>query len=143
MATVHQGDRLRGFRYVVEIEGVPCAGFGYCAGLADAHAPVGYFIGDDEVDLLDLAMVEHPSYLILAQGVAFDNALDAWQRSRAEGQVERHDGAIVEYDGRGRVRHTYHFHGASPSYFQRSRAAGGVDRQVETLEIVYDSLTRN
>jgi hypothetical protein len=144
MAKRDLSDRFRGFRYLVEIEGVPRAAFGYCAGLGEAHAPVAYYIGDDEVDLLDVAQVEHPSCLILAQGIAFDDALDAWRRSANEGQPEAHDGAIVEYDGRGYARRTFHFRGAFPSFYQGVRSVGsGAERHIDTLELVYDDLTSN
>lgn len=144
MAKGNQTDRFRGFRYLVEIDGVPRAAFGYCAGLNQAHAPVEYFIGDDEVDLLDVANVDHPARLTLAQGVAFDDALDAWRRAASEGRPECHDGVIVEYDGRGHACHIYHFNGAWPSFFQGVRALGtGAERHIDTMELVYDNLTRN
>lgn len=144
MAKGHHNDRLRGFRYLVELDGIPRAAFGYCAGLGQAHAPVEYYVGDDEIDLLDVTCDEDPSYLILAQGIAFDDALEAWRRSAAEGRPERHDGAIVEYDGRGQARHTYRFCGAWPSFFQGVRAVGAdAERHIDTLELAFDNLTCN
>lgn len=144
MAKGHQTDRFRGFRYLVEIDGIPRAAFGYCSGLGRAHAPVEYYIGDDEVDLLDVANVDDTASLILAQGIAFDDALDAWRRSAVEGRLERHDGTIIEYDGRGHTRHTYRFNGAWPAFFQGVRAVGAdTERHIDTLEIAYDNLTRN
>ena len=143
MPTGFMADRYKGFRYLVEIDGIPRAAFGYCAGLSEAHAPVGYFISDDEVDLVDVAEVEHPTHLILAQGIAFDDTLYTWQRSCSEGYAERHDGAIMELDGRGRVRHTYHFEGARPSYYQGVQVIGASERHIDTFEMVYDNLTLN
>lgn len=143
MARENSANHVKGFRYLIEIEGVPRAAFGYCWGLGQAHAPVEYFIGDDEVDLVDVANVEHPASLTLAQGVAFDDAMYVWQRSCAEGQPECHDGAIIELDGRGRTRHIYHFSGARPSFYQGVRAMGSGDRYIDTLEIVLDNLTNN
>ncbi|HMQ35817.1 MAG TPA: hypothetical protein PKD53_34250, partial [Chloroflexaceae bacterium] len=101
MAKGQLADRYKGFRYLVEIDGVPRAAFGYCVGLSEAHAPVEYFISDDTVDLLDVAAPAPEAHLILAQGIAFDDALDAWRRASTAGEPERHDGVIVEYDGRG------------------------------------------
>lgn len=137
-------DRYRGFRFLVEIDGVPRAAFGYCAGLAAAHAPVEYFISDDEVDLLDVAEQEQGACLTLAQGIAFDDAVYAWQRGAFDGRPERHDGTIIEFDGRGHTRHTYHFSGARPAFYQGVRAVGGeAVGHIDTLELVYDNLTRN
>lgn len=145
MATGNLADRYKGFRYLIEIEGVPRAAFGYCAGLGEAHKPVEFFVSDDEpVDLIDVVETEHPVHLILAQGVAFDDAVYAWQRSAIEGQPERHDGAIIELDALGHPCHTYHFSGARPAFYQGVRAMGaGTDRHIDTLELVYDCLTKN
>lgn len=144
MPTGTTADRYGGFKYLVEIEGVPRGAFGYCAGLAAAHKPVEYFISDDEIDLVDVAEVEHPTRLTLAQGVAFDDALFHWQQTMSEGQSEIHDGSIVELDGHGHVCHTYHFSGARPSFYQGVLAAGSsADRHIDTLEITYDVLTLN
>lgn len=144
MAQRTQADRFKGFRYLVEIDGVPRAAFGYCAGLGLAHRPVEFYISDDEIDLVDVANVEDAAHLVLAQGIAFDDQLDAWRRSAAEGQPERHDGAIIEYDGRGHACHTYYFNGAWPCFYQGVRAFGsGAERHIDTLEIVYENLTRN
>lgn len=144
MPTGNLTDRFRGFRYLVELEGVPRAAFGYCLGLDEARAPVEYFIGDDEIDLVDVANLEHPAHLVFAQGVAFDDALLAWQRTAAEGRPECHDGAVIEYDGRGRPGRVYHFCGARPEFYQGVRAVGtGTERHIDTLELAYDYLTRN
>lgn len=144
MPREHLADRFRGFRYLMEIDGVPRAAFGYCMGLGEAHAPVEYFIGDDEIDLADVAEPAPKTHLILAQGIAFDDALEAWRRTSAAGEPERHDGTIVEYDGRGHACHSYHFSGAWPLYFQGVFAKGaGAERHIDTLELAYDSLTRN
>lgn len=144
MPTGTIADRIGGFKYLVEIEGVPRGAFGYCMGLAAAHTPVEYYIGDDEIDLVDVAEADHPSRLTLAQGIAFDDALYHWQHDLAEGNAEPHDGTIVEIDGRGRVRHTYHFSGALPSFYQGVLAVGASpDRHIDTLEITFDNLTLN
>ncbi len=137
-------ERYKGFRYLMEIDGVPRAAFGYCMGLGAARAPVDYFVSDDTVDLLEVADPDPEAHLILAQGIAFDEALEAWQRASSAGEPERHDGAIVEYDGRGRARRTYRFRGARPLFFQAVQVRGaGAERHIDTLELAYDSLTRN
>ena len=146
MATGFAGDRYKGFKYLVEIDGVTRGAFGYCGGLDSALRPIEFFIGDDEVDLLDVADPDHdhPAHLVLAQGIAFDDALYAWQRSAAEGHAERHDGAIVELDEWGHVRASYHFRGGWPCFYQGARGVGASPAlQVETLEIVYDNLFHN
>lgn len=144
MAKGQPANSARGFRYLVELDGVPRAAFGYCMGLAQAHHAVEYFIGDDEVDLFDVANVDQPVRLVLAQGIAFDDALYAWQRAAAEGRPEDHDGAIIELDGRGHTRRTYQFSGARPTFYQGVLVAGaGAERHIDTLELVFDNLTLN
>ncbi|NTU82006.1 MAG: phage tail protein [Chloroflexales bacterium] len=146
MPTGFMADRYKGFKYLVEIDGVTRAAFGYCAGLSDAMRPIEFFIGDDEIDLRDVADPEHdhPVHIVLAEGIAFDDALYAWQRTAAEGHAERHDGEIVELDSRGHVRASYHFRGGWPCFYQGARGVGaGPALHIDTLELVYDDLSRN
>jgi hypothetical protein len=143
MARDYLAERAHGLRYLVELDGIPRAAFGYCSGLEEAGRPVEYFIGDDEIDLRDVADEGHISSLVLAQGVAFDDMLAAWQRSVVEGHAEPHDGAIIEFDGRGRARRSYHFSGAHPAFFQVLNAVGsGSERHIDTLEIACDHLIK-
>jgi T4-like virus tail tube protein gp19 len=143
MARDYLAERARGFRYLVELDGVPRAAFGYCAGLEEAGRPVEYYIGDDEIDLRDVAHEGHSTSLLLAQGVAFDDTLEAWQRAVAEGSPEKHEGAIIEFDGRGHACRSYHFSGAKPAFFQTVYALGSRnDRHIDTLEIAYDNLRK-
>lgn len=143
MARDYLAERARGFRYLVELDGVPRAAFGYCAGLEEAGRPVTYYIGDDEIDLRDVAHEGYPASLLLAQGVAFDDMLEAWQRAVAEGNPEQHEGAIIELDGHGHPCGSYHFSGARPAFFQTVNAVGSRnDRHIDTLEIAYENLSK-
>jgi hypothetical protein len=143
MARDSVAERTHGFRYLVELDGVPRAAFGYCAGLEEAACPVEYFIGDDEIDLHDVAHANHAASLLLAQGIAFDDTLAAWQRAVAAGSPEAHDGAIIEFDGRGHARRSFHFSRATPAFFQTVRifgASGG--HHIDTLELSYEELVK-
>lgn len=143
MARDYLAERARGFRYLMELDGVPRAAFGYCAGLEEAGRPIEYFISDDEIDLRDIAHDGHAASLVLAQGVAFDDTLSAWQRASAAGRGERHNGAIIEFDGRGHACRSYHFSGATPGFFQVVHVAGaGSERHIDTLEIEYENLIK-
>lgn len=142
MSTRTMNDRYRGFRYVVEVDGVPRAAFGYCAGLHDVLQPVEYYIGDDEIDLRDLADPEHHAFLIFAQGVTFDDALPHWREVAEAGHPELHNGRIFEYDTRGRRVAAYTFTAAWPAFFQSVRALGSQPgRQIDTFELVCEDLS--
>ncbi|MFV9506817.1 MAG: phage tail protein [Oscillochloridaceae bacterium umkhey_bin13] len=145
MATHELFERYKGFRYLLELEGVPRAAFGACAGLAEAHRPVEFYISDDEpVDLIEILETEHPVHLILAEGVAFDQAVYAWQRSASEGEPASQDGSIVEMDGFGHPCRIYRFRGARPVFYQGVLAVGAhAEYHIATLELSYDVLTKN
>ena len=144
MATGLIGNHYKGFKYLVELDGVARAAFGYCAGLGHALRPIEFFISDDEVDLRDVAEPEQvqPSHLVLAQGISFDDVLYAWQHTAAEGHAERHDGTIVELDDWGHIRTSYRFRGGWPCFYQGARGVGASPGlHIETFEIVYDELS--
>jgi phage tail-like protein len=141
MTTRTMADRYRGFRYVVEVDGVPRAAFGYCAGLHDVLQPVEYFIGDDVIDLRDVSDPQHHAFLIFAQGVAFDDALPQWRHASEAGVAELHDGRIIEYDAQGRKVAAYTFTAAWPAFYQAIRALGSnADRHIDTFELVCEGL---
>lgn len=141
MTTRTMDDRYRGFRYVVEVDGVPRAAFGYCAGLHDVLQPVEYYVGDDEIDLRDVADPEHHAFLIFAQGVAFDDALTNWHHVAEMGDPELHNGRILEYDILGRKVAAYAFTAAWPAFFESVRAMGALpNRHIDTFELVCEDL---
>lgn len=134
-------DRYGSFRYLVEIDGVTRGAFGYCAGLEGGPRHVDYFIGDDEIDLRDVAAPGHEPHIVLAQGFAFDETLPAWQHTNELGHAERHDGAIIAIDSTGHVRGRWHFVGAWPVGYAVAGTIGDGGKQViDTLEIAYEKL---
>lgn len=135
-------DRYGSFRYLVEIDGVARAAFGYCAGLDGDGRQVGYYVGDDELDLRELAEPGREARIVLAQGFAFDDTLPEWEHTREEGHPARHDGAIVALDSLGRVRGRWRFRGAWPLTYEVAAAAGGGQPIIDTFEIGYEGLTR-
>lgn len=143
MATGLLTDRYGSFRYLVEIDGVTRAAFGYCAGLEGGGRHVDYFIGDDEIDLREVANPAYEPHIVLAQGFAFDDTLPEWRHTCEIGHTERHDGAIVQIDSFGRVRGRWQFHGAWPTAYEAAMASGAGGRPyIDTFEIAYDGLHR-
>lgn len=143
MATGLLTDRYGSFRYIVEIDGVTRAAFGYCAGLEGGNRTVDYFIGDDEIDLRQVANPAYEPHIVLAQGFAFDDTLPEWQHTCELGHPERHDGTIIQIDNFGRVRGRWRFHGAWPITYEAAVAAGDEGKAfIDTFEIAYEGLAR-
>jgi phage tail-like protein len=141
MDTGHVADHYGSFRYLVAIDGVPRAAFGYCAGLQGDH-PVEFFIGDDGIDLHEVADASYEPHVVLAQGFAFDDTLHSWEDRCAHGRGERHDGEIVQIDTFGRERGRWHIRGAWPVTLQEAGAVGGARPFIDTLEIAYERISR-
>lgn len=142
MRNIQLPSNLRDYRYIIEVEGVPCAAFRECSGL---HAPedlVEFYIGDDEISLLDIAEPGHDLVIRLSKGVTFDESLIDWERMTEAGHPIRHDGTITEYDNLGRVRARWCFSGAWPSTWQVARNAGN-GKEIDSLEIVYEALVQS
>ncbi len=135
-------DRFGSFRYLMEIDGVPRAAFGYCSGLRGVST-VDYFIGDDDLDLLEVADPAYETHIVLAQGFAFDDTLKNWEHRCAEGRGERHDGAIVQIDSFGRERGRWRVRGAWPVILEQiEEQNGGKLPAIETLELAYEGLAQ-
>ncbi|GAB4443473.1 MAG: hypothetical protein OHK0015_43540 [Chloroflexi bacterium OHK40] len=143
MATSDIAERYGSFRYLIELDGVTRGAFGSCTGLAEAHRQFEYFIGDDEVDLREVSDPGGEPQIVLGQGVAFDDTIPEWQFAAAHGHAERHDGAILELDGLGRVRARWHFRGAWPVRMEGDEApGGGAEPRIQTLAIVCEGVQR-
>jgi phage tail-like protein len=130
---------LREYRFVVEVDGVPCAAFHECVGLHGYEDPIEFYIGDDEISLLDLAEPGHDMVICLSDGVTLDQSLIEWEGMTASGHPVRHDGSIVELDRFGHVKGRWRFSGAWPSRWEVARADGD-SNQIATLEIVYEAI---
>ncbi len=133
-------NRFAGFRYIVEIDGGPRAAFGRCTGLHDGHQPVNYYIGDDEIDLRDVADPAHHATLTFIQGVMLEGNISAWQPSGVPAHSELRSGHITEYDHLGRAIAHYHFNAEWPTFFQEIKVVGGSDRQIDSLELDCEEL---
>jgi phage tail-like protein len=135
-------DRYGSFRYLVEIDGVTRAAFGYCAGLDGGPRHVDFYISDDEIDLRTVADPEVEGHIVLAQGFAFDDTLPAWENTCEQGRPERHDGTIVEIDALGHVRGRWQFRGAWPVTYEVAGSVGeGGRTTINTIELAYDELS--
>lgn len=139
MRSILVPENLRDYRYIVEVDGVPCAAFRECVGLRGYEDPIEFYIGDDEISLLDLAEEGHDLVIRLVDGVTLDQALIEWERMTEDGHAVRHDGSIIEVDRFGHIQGRWRFSGAWPSTWELARTDGD-SNQIASLEIVYEAL---
>ena len=104
MATGNRNDSYRGFSFLVEINGMPRAGFQECSGLDFTHDPVDYREVSEGPTAHKLpGQVKHAT-ISLKRGITQDLELWEWRRKARDGKVERKNGSIVLLDARGRSR---------------------------------------
>lgn len=139
MRNIELPSNLRDYRYIIEVDGVPCAAFRECSGLHAYEDPIDFYIGDDEISLLDIAEPGHDLLIRLDTGVVFDDSLLDWEAMTASGHPVRHDGSIIELDKLGHVRARWRFSGAWPSNWEVARTNGD-PHVLDSLEIVYECL---
>jgi phage tail-like protein len=138
-------DPFRGYRFLVEFEGLIVGGFSEVTGLSVEIEGEPFREGGVNGYLQRLAgPARHPSNLVLRRGVTDSDALWAWQADVAAGTVQRRNGSIVLLDDAGDEAWRWHVREALPVRWvgPELRAAQGAVA-VETLELAHRGLTKD
>jgi phage tail-like protein len=126
-------DPLRGFRYVIEIDGIASGGFSRVKGLTrevrfESHREGG--VNDYEHKLV--TQITYPN-LVLERGLALDN-LWLWAVSVAEGDVERKSLWVRMQDEAGQKAWAWHVENALPVKWSST------DLDAQTAQVVMESV---
>lgn len=106
-------DPLRGFRFLVEIEGLAAGAFTRVKGLARELKTESFHEGGvNDYEHKLASHVSHPS-LVLERGIALD-LLWEWARKAAQGEVERRKVSVHLCDETGEDRWVWHADSAFP-----------------------------
>lgn len=125
------GDRLQvlpGHQFGVEIDGINRAGFQQVSGLEITIETTEYNEGGRASPLKIPGLVKYPD-ITLRYGVIKDPELYAWIKAVADGNVQRRDGSVVQYDAIGAEAYRWNFFDAWPTKL----TAGEFNAQTSTV----------
>jgi phage tail-like protein len=137
-----RNDPFAAFNFLVEIDGVPVAGFMECSGLSTDTDVIEYREGSDAtLGVRKLPGLTRYPPLVLRRGLTTSKELWSWRRRVIDGRVERRAGSIVLLDaGRAEVAR-WNFFEARPSKWEgphlRARSS---EVAIETIEITHERL---
>ncbi len=144
MATGVRKDPLKGYNFLVEIDGITRAGFRECSGLDSAQDPIEYREGNEKfLTVRKLTGLVKYSNISLKYGITDDQELWEWRTKAVDGTVERKNGSIVLLDDVGEEKMRWNFREAWPTKWTgASFNATANEVAIETLEIAHEGVAK-
>ncbi len=140
MAARH--DPFRNCNFVVEIEGIPSAGFAECSGLTSEVDIVEYREGNGDV-VRKLPGLRKFGNITLKRGVTSSMDIYEWHRALLSGQTQRRSGTIILLDDERNQVARWSFTEGLPQKYEGPRLnAKTSEVAIETLVICCESLER-
>jgi phage tail-like protein len=135
-------DPYRAYNFLVEIDGTAVAGFSEVGGLSGDGDVVEYREGTDvPLTVRKLPGLRKYSNITLKRGYTTSRVLWQWRLQIIEGQLVRHNGAVVLLDEqRKRVAEWRFRNGWIVKYEGPALSAKGNDVALETVEIAHEGL---
>lgn len=135
-------DPLRGFRFLLEIEGIASGGFTRVKGLVREVKHESYREGGvNEYEHKLLTQVTYPA-LVLERGLVLDD-LWSWALAAADGDVQRKNLRVILNDEAGQKAWAWQIESALPVKWSVSDLDAQASQVVmETLELAHHGLRR-
>ena len=143
MPTGQRVDPYRGYRFLVEIDGITHAGFQEVSGLDVTTDSVDYREGSDPSHVRKLPGMNRYSNITLRRGITDSDELWRWRSTAIDGNAERRNGSIILLDDAGTERLRWNFFNAWPSRWTGPAFnASSTAVAIETLEITPEELKK-
>ena len=142
-ATGTRKDPLRGFRFLVEIDGITRGGFREVSSADISNDVVEYREGKDPNTPRKMPGLRKQSNITLKWGQSDDDEIWKWRNEVAKGKVEgfRKSAAIIQIDDEGNRKVTWEFKEAWPAKLVApSLNATTNEVSIASLELVVESL---
>lgn len=140
------GDRIdpfRGFKFLVEMDGINKLGFRECSGLDSSQDPVEYREGSDSLTARKLPGLSKYSNISLKRGLTNDKQMWDWRKQVIDGKVKRKNGSIVLCDDAGQEQVRWNFFEAWPTKWTGPTFnATANEVAIETLELAIERVER-
>jgi phage tail-like protein len=134
-------DPYKGYRFLVEIDGIQQAAFAECSGLGSEIEVVEYRDGGEGSPVRKVpGRVRYPD-IVLKWGVTDSRELYNWHLQLINGTLVRKNGAIILLDDQGQPKVRLNFSDAWPSKWEGPRLiARGTDVAIESLTLTCERL---
>lgn len=135
-------DPYRKFNFLVEIDGIPSAGFLSVEGIETLTEVIDYREGGEYAQVRKLPGLHKFTNITLKRGVAANYDLWEWRKTVLEGRTERKNGSIIVLDENREEVLRINFHKAWPCRWK----VGNLDAMesevlIEELELAVESIT--
>ncbi len=138
-------DPLRGFRFLVEIDGIVQAGFQEVTVPESAQDPIEYREGTDRPTVRKIPGLIKYGNVVLKWGATDSLELSNWRKMVEDGKIgeARRNMAIIVLDEEGNEGARWVFNDAWPTKYDAPDLKGtGNDIAIETLEIAHEGMRR-
>lgn len=138
-------DPYKGFRFLVEIEGIVQAGFSEVTIPDSAQDPVEYREGSDLPTVRKIPGLVKYGNVVLKWGTTDSTELFEWRYQVESGMVgdARKNMAVIVLDEEGQMAARWEFREAWPTkYDAPDLKASGNEIAIETLEIAHEGMRR-
>ncbi len=138
-------DPLRGFRFLVEIDGIVQAGFQEVTVPESAQDPIEYREGTDRPTVRKIPGLIKYGNVVLKWGATDSLELSNWRKMVEDGKMgeARRSMAIIVLDEEGNEGARWVFIDAWPTKYGAPDVKGtGNDIAIETLEIAHEGMRR-
>jgi len=134
-------DPYKGYRFLVEIDGIQQAAFAECSGLGSEIEVVEYREGGEESPVRKVpGRVRYPD-IVLKWGTTSSRELYDWHLQTIRGTLERKNGSVVLLDDKGQEKVRWNFTDAWPSKWEGPTLnARGNDVAIEALTLTCEKL---
>jgi phage tail-like protein len=134
MATLQ--DPYKGFRFLVEIQGIQQAGFMECSALGSHLEVVEYREGGDPIHVRKFPGKASYPDITLKWGMTDNQDLYNWHLQIVKGTLTRKHGSVVQLDDTGTEKLRWNFYNAWPSKWDApAYNAKGNELAINTLTI--------
>jgi phage tail-like protein len=136
-------DPFKGYRFILEIDGIQQAGFSDCTGLGSHINVIEYREGGDNSTVRKLPGQISYTDITLKWGLSASSELYDWHVLGVNGQVQRKGGSVIQQDDTGKELVRWNFSNAWPSKWDGPTFnAKGNEVSIETLTLSCEQVQR-
>jgi phage tail-like protein len=139
--TGNRDDPYAAFNFVVNIDGVPVAGFEECSGLSAETDAIEYRNGNEDITVRKLPGLKKFGNITFKRGYTASKDLWQWRKQVLDGKTKRQSGSIVLQNEARQKALTWNFYQAWPRKWDGPTFNAKTNEvAIETLEIVVEGL---
>jgi phage tail-like protein len=141
-ATGSRNDPYAAFNFVIEIDGLPKAGFSECTGLSTESDVIEYRTGAEPPTVRKIPGLDKYSNIVFKRGYTASKDLWQWRKQTIDGKTQRRSGTIVLQDEGRKDALRWNFREAWPKKWDGPAFNAKTNEvAIEVLEIAHEGLT--